>query len=36
MQPAQALLRPIAEATSSADQNQWAFWLPVASKGELK
>jgi hypothetical protein len=36
MQAAQAVLRPIAEATSSADQNQWAFWLPVASKGELK
>ena len=36
MQSAQAVLRPIAEATSSPDQNQWAFWLPVASKRELK
>jgi hypothetical protein len=34
MQSAQAVLRPIAEATSSPDQNQWAFWLPVVSKGE--
>jgi DUF1680 family protein len=32
MQPAQVVLRPIAEATSSADQDQWAFWLPVAPK----
>ena len=30
MQPAQAILRPIAEATSSPDQDQWAFWLPAA------
>jgi DUF1680 family protein len=30
MQPAQAILRPIAEATSSPDQDQWAFWLPTA------
>jgi len=36
MQSAQAVLRPIAEATSSADQNQWAFWLHVVSKGESK
>jgi len=30
MQPAQAILRPLAEATSSPDQDQWAFWLPTA------
>ena len=36
MQSAQAVLRPIAEATSSPDQNQWAFWLPAVSKGEMK
>jgi hypothetical protein len=32
MQPAHALLRPIAEATLSPDQDQWDIWLPVASK----
>ena len=32
MQPATALLHPIAEATASPDQDQWAFWLPLPSK----
>ena len=36
MQPAQALLRPIAETTSSLDQNEWAIWLPVVSKAETQ
>jgi len=36
MQPARALLRPIAEATSSPDQNQSAIWLPVVSKAEIQ
>jgi hypothetical protein len=36
MQPAQAVLRPIAEATSSADQNQWAFWLPCGIEGRVE
>jgi DUF1680 family protein len=36
MQPARALLRPIAETTSSPDQNQWVVWLPVVSKAEIQ
>jgi hypothetical protein len=36
MQPARALLRPIAEATSAPDQNQLAIWLPVVSKAEIQ
>jgi DUF1680 family protein len=36
MQPAQALLRPIAEATSSPDQNQLVVWLPLVSKAEIQ
>ena len=35
-QPARALLRPIAETTSSPDQNQWVVWLPVLSKAEIQ
>jgi len=36
MQLARALLRPIAEATSSPDQNQLVVWLPVVSKAEIQ
>jgi DUF1680 family protein len=36
IQPAHALLRPIAEVTSSADQNQLVIWLPVVSKAEIQ
>ena len=36
VQPAVALLRPIAEATSSPDQNQLAIWLPLVSKSEIQ
>ena len=36
MQPAQALLRPIAKTTSLPDQNEWAIWLPVVSKAETQ
>jgi DUF1680 family protein len=36
MQPARALLRPIAEVTSSADQNQLVIWLPVVPKAEIQ
>jgi hypothetical protein len=36
MQPAVALLRPIAEATASTDQNQWVIWLPIVSQRETQ
>jgi hypothetical protein len=31
-----ALLRPIAEATASTDQNQWVIWLPIVSQRETQ